>query len=94
MKLKKEKEAMAEKVEMDIRRIRIIIRGWRERLHKRLEENTAAIWGRWSKQVAKLQLLCADAENQKKAGDFFYKMDQESIITIREELTEDFEVVV
>ena len=31
-----------------------------------------------------------DAENRKKAGDNFYKMDKESIVTIREELSDDF----
>ena len=46
---------------------------------------------RWSKQAAEFQLLRTDVENRKKAGEFFYEMDQESIITIREELTEDFE---
>ena len=37
-KLKKEKEALAEKADMDIR---IIITGW----HKILQENAAVIWG-------------------------------------------------
>ena len=64
MNLKKEYEAMAEKVDMDIKRIRIIIRGRRERLHQRLEENDAFLWGRWSKQPAELQLLCADVRNR------------------------------
>ena len=48
------------------------------------------MWKEWSQQVAELQTLRADAENRKKAGDKFYKMDEESIITIREELSEDF----
>ena len=43
-KLKREKEAMEEKVSMDIKRIRIIVRGWREPLHQRLEENVVAVW--------------------------------------------------
>ena len=62
-------------------------------MHQKLEENVAAIWARWVKQAGELQLLHDDVENRKKAGDFFYKMDQESIITIREELTEDFEAM-
>ena len=48
------------------------------------------MWKEWSQQAAKLQTLRANAENQKKAGDQFYKMDEESIVTIREELSEDF----
>ena len=31
-----------------------------------------------------------DAENRKKADDNFYQMDEESIVTIREELSDDF----
>ena len=38
---------------------------------------------------AELQTLRADTENRKKVGDNFYKMDEESIITNREELSED-----
>ena len=37
-----------------------------------------------------LQTLRVDAENRKKAGDKLYKMDEESIVTIREELSEYF----
>mgnify|MGYP000474005598 CR=1 FL=1 len=48
------------------------------------------MWKEWSQQAAELQTLRADAENLKKAGDKFYKMDEESIVTIREELSEDF----
>ena len=44
----------------------------------------------WSQQVAELQTLRTDAEKHKKAGDKFYKMDEESIVTIQEELSEDF----
>ena len=47
-------------------------------------------WKEWSQQAAELQTLWADAENRKKAGDKFYKMDEESIVTTREELLEDF----
>ena len=35
-------------------------------------------------------MLRAYAENRKKAGDNFYKMDEESIVTIGEELSNDF----
>ena len=48
------------------------------------------MWREWSQQAAELQTLWADAENRRKAGDKFYKMDEESIVTIREELSEDF----
>ena len=86
-KLKKEKEAMAEKAKMDIKRIRITFRGQREWLHQRFVENVAVVWEQWSKQAVELQLLYADVENRKRVGDVFYKMDQESMITIQDELT-------
>ena len=41
-------------------------------------------------QAVELQTLWADAENRKKAGDKFYKMDEESIVTIQEELSDEF----
>ena len=47
-------------------------------------------WTHWSRRAAKLQVLHADAENRKKDDDNFYKMDKESIVTIREELSDDF----
>ena len=62
------------------RSVRITLR---QPLHRRLEECTASVWERWSKQATKLQLR-VDVENRKKVGDYFYKMDQESIVTIRE----------
>ena len=42
------------------------------------------------KQVVEHQIVWADAENWKKADDNFYKMDEESIVTILEELLDDF----
>ena len=35
-------------------------------------------------------MLRADAENQRKDGDEFYKLDKESIEAIRDELSDDF----
>ena len=37
-----------------------------------------------------MQVLRADAENRQKEGNDFYKMDEESIVTIWEELSDDF----
>ena len=71
-------------------RIRLIISAWRDRAQASINECTEKVWKEWSQQAAELQTLRANAENQKKAGDKFYKMDEESIITIREELSEDF----
>ena len=40
--------------------------------------------------MAELQVLQVDAKNGKKGGDNFYKMDEASVITIREKLFNDF----
>ena len=55
-------------------------------MHQILEENVAVVWERWSKQAGELQLLHINVENQRRVRESVYKMDQESIITIHEEL--------
>ena len=44
-------------------------------------------------QAAKLQLLRTDAENRKKEGHDFYKMDEYNIQMVQEDLTEDFQAL-
>ena len=63
---------------------------WSTRAQASINESTEKLWKEWSQQAAELQTLRAHAENRKKTGDKFYKMDEESIVTIREELSEDF----
>ena len=63
---------------------------WSDRAQASINESTEKVWKEWSQQATELQTLRADAENQRKTGDKFYKMDEESIVTIREELSEDF----
>ena len=41
-------------------------------------------------QGAELQVLQADAENRKKADHNYYKTDEEIIVTIWEDLSDDF----
>ena len=87
--LKNEKEAMEDEVKMGIKRNWMIVGAWRDRTKIRLDDCSTAIQNQWSKPAAKLQLLHGDAENQKKAGDKFLSLDEESIITIQEELFDD-----
>ena len=63
---------------------------WRDRARTSINECSEKVWKEWSQQAAELQTLWADEENRKKAGDKFYKMNEESIVAIREELSEDF----
>ena len=57
-------------------------------------ERSVQWWSKWAQQAAELQTLQADAENRRKEGDNFYKMDAESIVTIREEFSDDFSSLV
>ena len=63
---------------------------WRDQTKASIDDCSAKMWMQWSQQATELQILRADAENRKKAGNNFYKMDEESIVTIREELSDDF----
>ena len=76
--------------QLGVDRIRYIMSAWRDRAQTSINEYSEKVWKEWSQQAAELQTLRADAENRKKAGDKFYKMDEESIVTIWEELSEDF----
>ena len=63
---------------------------WRDRAQTNINECSTKVWKEWSQQAVEVQTVRADAENWTKAGDNLYKMDEESIVTIREELSEDF----
>ena len=63
---------------------------WGNQTKTSIDDCLAELWMQWSQQATELQTLRADAENRKKVGDNFYKMDEESIVTIREELSDDF----
>ena len=63
---------------------------WRDRAQANINESTEKVWKEWAQQAAKLHTLRADAENRMKMGDKFYMMDEDNIVTIREELLEDF----
>ena len=55
-----------------------------------IEESSVQWWSKWSKQIAELQLLRADAENRLKEGEIFFKLDKKSVVAIKEELADDF----
>ena len=88
--LRQEKQEANARAQLAVDRVRLKMSAWRDRAQTSINECTEKVWKEWSQQVAELQTLLADAENRKKAGDRFYKSDEESIVTIREELSEDF----
>ena len=46
-------------------------------------------WKTWSAQAAELQLLRADRENRKAQGHGFFKMMEEAISSIQEDIAKD-----
>ena len=90
IRLRQEKQEANARAQLGVDRIRLIMSAWRDRAQTSINECSEKVWKEWSQQAAELQTLRADAENRMKAGDKFYKMDEESIVTIREELSEDF----
>ena len=90
IRARKEKQEAYAHAKAGVDRIKLIMSGWSTRAQASINESTEKLWKEWSQQAAELQTLRADAENRKKTGDKFYKMDEESIVTIREELSEDF----
>ena len=90
VRLKKEKWEAEERAMLGVNRIRHIMSAWRDQTRTSINDGSEKLWKEWSQQAAELQTLQADAENRRNAGDKFYKMDKESIVTIREEVSEDF----
>ena len=89
-RVRKEKQEASARAKAGVGRIKLIMSSWSTRAQASINESTEKLWREWSQQAAELQTLRADAENRKKTGDGFYKMDEESIVNIREELSEDF----
>ena len=89
-RLKNEKQATEDSAKLGVERIRSMVTMWRNRTKTSVDDCSVELWMQWSQQAAKLQTLRADSENRKKADGNFYKMDEESIVTIREELSDDF----
>ena len=88
--LKKDKDATEDTGKMGIKCIRIIIGAQLEQMKEKMRECSAEIWTQWATQVAEFKLLREDAKNWKKSGENFYKMDEASIITIREDFSNHF----
>ena len=48
-------------------------------------------WMSWAAQAARLHTYRADWENRKKEGRGFYKLSGETVATVRENLTKDYQ---
>ena len=91
---KEELEAVRAQPGMDETRIRVLIEKHRQHLTKKVEEAVGRAGEEWAAQAAELHILRADAENRRKEGRGFYKMDEASIQNLRADLTEDYHSLV
>ena len=69
-------------------RIKALVAKRLQKFNIKIEEALAHAWQDWSAQATKLQVLRVDSENQRKEGRGFYKMDENRIQLLREDLTE------
>ena len=70
-------------------KIRAILRRHKLNTLKMVSESMEKGWKTWSAQAAELQLLRADRENRKAQGQGFFKMTEEAISTIQEDIAKD-----
>ena len=79
---------------MDDTRIKILVEKYRQQHTKKIKDTLGHAGQAWSAQDAKLHILRADAENRRKEGQEYYKMDETSIQTLRANLTDDYQNLV
>ena len=89
-KAKDEMDTFRAKYEMGETRIKEIVEKCRLTLNQKVEESLDRGLKEWSAQAVELQVFRANAENQRKEGCGFYKMDEINIHILREYLTEEF----
>ena len=76
---------------MGTERIKLLVDTHRGKFEKMISKALATRWVAWSTQAAELQIFHTDQENhRRKETKGFYKLDEESITTIHEELTNDY----
>ena len=91
---KEELEAIRAQPGMDETRIRSLIEKHRQHLTKKVEEALSRAGEEWAAQAAELHILRANAENRRKEGRGFYKIDEASIQNLHVDLTEDYHTLV
>ena len=71
-------------------KVQAIVRQHRINTLKMVNESLAKGWKLWAAQAVELHTYKADRENRCKDGKGFYKPSEDSIATIRENLTHDY----
>ena len=78
---------------MGAKRIRTLLHTHKGRFKKQLTKALDRGWARWRKQVAELHTFRADNENRMKAGKGFFKLNNDSIAAVREDLAVDYQAL-
>ena len=87
--LKQEMATLKYKLNMGEQKVQFKLSRHKEKMRQMIIDLLDKGWKTWSIQAAKLQLLRDDHENKKKQGQAFFKMNEASITTIRDELAND-----
>ena len=87
--LKSALEEMQTCTEMKTKCIKMLLETKRDRFSEQLQAALNRGWAEWAKQAAELHTYRADRENQQKDDKGFYKLNEESIATVREDLMQD-----
>ena len=74
-------------------RIETLLHTHRGRFKRKLTKALDRGWARWTKQVAKLHTFRADHENRTKEGKGFFKLNNDSIAAVREDLAADYQAL-
>ena len=86
-------EELKAKIEMGAERIRILLYSHRNKFLHELREAVERGWSDWAKQAAELHTFRADRENRLKASKGFYKLHEESIASICEDLEAEYQAL-
>ena len=91
--LKKSLDELRAKTNMGPERIRTLLHTHRGNFEHRLTEALAKGWAGWAQQAVELHTFRADHENRTKSGQGFFKLSNESITAIREDLATDYQAL-
>ena len=91
--LKTSLDELCAKTDMGTARIRTLLHTHRTNFEKLLTDALANGWARWVQQAAELHTFRADHENRAKEGKGFFKLNENSIATVREDLAKDYQAL-
>ena len=91
--LKTSLDELRAKTDMGTERIRTLLHTHRGKFEKLLTEALAKGWAGWAQQAAELHTFRADQENLAKEGKGFFKLNNDSIATVREDLAKDYQAL-